>query len=308
MRVYFAPLEGITDNNYRCLHHKYFPGVRRYYMPFFSPTIHRTLTPREARELPYADSVGFEAVPQVMTKVAEDFVWAAEACAQRGYREVNLNAGCPSGTVVAKGKGAGLLGRPEELERLLDGIFSKAPIAVSVKTRLGMLEEEEFPKLLEIFNRYPICELTIHPRVRKEFYNGSVRMEMFRYAMANSKNPVCYNGDILSLDQVRGLQAEFPQLQAVMIGRGLVGDPGMLTPNGTQRQVLEAFHDELLESYIALFGGPRNAMFRMKEQWSYWLARFEDSEKLGKRLRKTTDVGEYKAIANEIFHTLQLKP
>lgn len=308
MRYYFAPLEGLTDDTYRRLHHKYFPGADRYYMPFFSPTIHRSLTPREARELPFADSVGFEAVPQIMTKVAEDFVWAAEQCAQRGYTQVNLNAGCPSGTVVAKGKGAGLLGRPEELDRLLDGIFSKTAIPVSVKTRLGMLEEEEFPKILEIFNRYPICELTVHPRVRKEFYNGSVRMEMFRYAMENSKNPVCYNGDVLEISQAEKLKEEFPSMDAVMIGRGLIADPGMLTPGGTKRETLEAFHGELLETYTALFGGPRNAMFRMKEQWSYWLGRFAGSEKLGKRLRKTTDLGEYKAITNEIFHTLTLKP
>lgn len=308
MQYYFAPLEGITDNAYRRLHHKYFPGADRYYMPFFSPTIHRSLTPREARELPYADTADFLAVPQVMTKVAEDFVWAAEVCAQRGYREVNLNAGCPSGTVVAKSKGAGLLGKPDELDRLLDGIFSKAPIPVSVKTRLGMTEEEEFPRLLEIFNRYPICQLTVHPRVRKEFYNGQVRMDMFRYAMENSKNPICYNGDILGLSQAESLKAEFPRLEAVMIGRGLVADPGMLTPGGTKRETLEAFHAELLETYTSLFGGPRNAMFRMKEQWSYWLGRFEGSEKLGKRLRKTTDLGEYKAITNEIFRSLTLKP
>lgn len=308
MQYYFAPLEGLTDNTYRRLHHKYFPGADRYYMPFFSPTIHRTLTPREARELPQADTVGFVAVPQIMTKVAEDFLWAAEVCAQRGYKEVNLNAGCPSGTVVAKGKGAGLLGRPEELDRLLEGIFSHAPIPVSVKTRLGMAEEAEFPKLLEIFNRYPICQLTIHPRVRKEFYSGQVRMEMFRYAMENSKNPICYNGDILGLSQVEKLQREFPSLQAVMIGRGLIADPGMLSPDGTRREVLEAFHGVLLETYTDIFGGSRNAMFRMKEQWSYWLGRFDGSEKLGKRLRKTTDLGEYKAITSEIFHTLTLKP
>ena len=307
MRFYFAPMEGLTDSTYRRLHNQYFGGVDRYYMPFISPTIHRSLTPRETRELPCADSVPFEAVPQIMTKVAEDFVWAAQQCADRGYREVNLNAGCPSGTVVAKGKGAGLLGQPEVLDRLLDEIFSKTKIPVSVKTRLGVLEDAEFPKLLEIFNRYPICELTIHPRVRKEFYNGSVHMDMFCYAAQNSKNPLCYNGDLLTLSQVDDLKKEFPALEAVMIGRGLIADPGMLAAGGTEQATLEQFHAELLQTYTALFGGPRNAMFRMKEQWSLWLTRFDDSEKLGKRLRKATDLAEYKAVTNEIFHTLTLK-
>jgi len=306
MRYYFAPLEGVTDSVYRRLHHKYFPGVDRYYMPFFSPTVHRSLTPRESRELPYADSVGFVAVPQIMTKVAEDFLWAAGECRERGYHEVNLNLGCPSGTVVAKGKGAGMLRDPDALDQFLEQVFTDTPVAVSVKTRLGMEETEEFHQLLEIFNRYPIRELTVHPRVRKAFYSGAVCMESFAYAAQNSENPLCYNGDILGLDQAEILKEEFPRMEAVMIGRGLVADPGMLTPGGTTVAALEAFHAELLESYNETFGGPRNAMFRMKEQWSYWLPRFAGSEKLGKRLRKTTDLGEFKAITNEIFHTLQL--
>ena len=147
MRHYFAPMEGLTDSVYRRLHHKYFPGVDRYYMPFFSPTVHRQLTQRESRELPEADSVDFAAVPQVLTKVPEDFLWASEVIRDRGYDEVNLNLGCPSGTVTAKGKGSGMLADPEDLDRFLDAVFSKCPIAVSVKTRLGMQLPEEFPAL-----------------------------------------------------------------------------------------------------------------------------------------------------------------
>ena len=307
MRYYFAPMEGLTDSVFRRLHHTYFPGVDRYYMPFISPTQHRTLTHREARELPMADSVPFTAIPQVLTKVAEDFVWAAGQCAQRGYTEVNLNLGCPSGTVVSKGKGSGMLADPDNLDRFLDGVFSASPIPVSVKSRLGMTDPQEFPRLMEIYNRYPIVELTLHPRVRKAFYSGSVDMEMFAYCAENSKNPLCYNGDICTLEDIERIKAQFPQAESVMIGRGLIGDPGMLTPGGTTAQALEDMFDAMLEEYLALFGGSRNAMFRLKEHWGMLIHRFEDSEKLGKRLRKTTDLEEYKAITREIFHTLPLK-
>ena len=307
MRYYFAPMEGLTDSVFRRLHHTYFPGVDRYYMPFISPTQHRTLTHREARELPMADSVPFTAIPQVLTKVAEDFVWAAGQCAQRGYTEVNLNLGCPSGTVVSKGKGSGMLADPDKLDRFLDGVFSASPIPVSVKSRLGMTDPQEFPRLMEIYNRYPIVELTLHPRVRKAFYSGSVDMEMFAYCAENSKNPLCYNGDICTLEDIERIKAQFPQAESVMIGRGLIGDPGMLTPGGTTAQALEDMFDAMLEEYMALFGGSRNAMFRLKEHWGMLIHRFEDSEKLGKRLRKTTDLEEYKAITREIFHTLPLK-
>ena len=307
MRYYFAPLEGLTDSIYRKTHRTYFPGLTRYYMPFLSPTIHRTLTPREARELPPADSVDFEAVPQLLTKVPEDFLWAAQVCRDLGYTEVNLNLGCPSGTVTAKGKGSGLLRDPDTLDSFLYKIYSKAPLPISVKTRLGFSDPQEFPRLLEIFNRYPIKELTIHPRVRNAFYGGDVDKGMFRYAVENSIASVCFNGNLCSTAQIAALGKEFPQVDAVMLGRGLVGDPGMLSPGGTTAEALEAFMEELLARYLEAFGGSRNAMFRLKENWHYLICRFEDAEKLYKRLRKTTDLEEYKSITQQIFRTLPFR-
>lgn len=306
MRYYFAPMEGLTDSIYRRLHHKHFGGVDRYYMPFLSPTMHKTLTPRETRELPEAGSEAFIAVPQILTKVSEDFLWAAQQCAQRGYDEVNLNLGCPSGTVTAKGKGSGMLRDTENLDRFLEEVFSGTPLPISVKTRVGYESPEEFERLLAVFNRYPIKELTIHPRTRKQFYSGGLAMEQFEYAVHNSTNSLCFNGDIHGTEDISKLSARFPSVDAVMIGRGLIARPGMLSPGKDNAQALAAFMDELLEAYTAAFGGSRNAMFRLKENWSLILPRFQGSEKLGKQLRKTTDVSEYRAITARIFAELPL--
>lgn len=296
-------MEGLTDSIYRTLHHTFFPGVHRYYMPFLSPTVHRALTKKEERDLPMAQSVGFTAVPQILTKVPEDFLWAAEQCAQRGYKEVNLNLGCPSGTVVSKGKGSGMLADPDTLDRFLDAVFTKAPLPVSVKTRLGLESPEEFPQLLDVFNRYPITQLTVHPRVRRQFYKGCVDIEMFRYALENSKNPLCYNGDLRTREDIAAFHENFPAVEAVMIGRGLIGNPALLTGEANPVPQIQAFHDQLLEAYIEAFGSGRNAMFRLKENWSYMICHFENSEKLEKRLRKTTDLGEYREITHCIFTT-----
>jgi len=307
MNFYFAPLEGLTDSIYRSLHHKYFPGLDRYYMPFISPTVHRCLTHKEDRDLPVASSVPFTAVPQILTKDPEAFLWAAGVCADRGYEEVNLNVGCPSGTVVSKGKGAGMLRSPDALDAFLEAVFAATPIPVSVKTRVGIQSGEELPRLMEVFNKYPIRELTVHPRVRADFYNSPIREEAFRFCLENSKNPLCYNGDLSSAADIARFREQYPTVEAVMIGRGLIADPGMLTPGGTDIKALESFFDELLECYTESFGGPRNAMFRLKENWSYLLPRFEGSEKLGKQLRKTTDVTEYMRLTHEIFHTLPFR-
>ena len=305
MRYYFAPMEGLTDSIYRRLHHKYFGGIDRYYMPFISPTIHRTLTHKEDRELPMDDSVDFCAIPQILTKIPEDFLWAAQVCADRGYTEVNLNVGCPSGTVVSKGKGSGMLRSPAELDAFLEAIFKDSPLPISVKTRLGLENPEDFVSLLEVFNRYPIKELTIHPRVRKDFYKEPVREEWFRYAYENSKNPLCYNGNLMTKNQADAVSAQYSGVDAVMIGRALIADPGMLC-GGTTAKALEGFLAELSEEYIREFGSARNAMFRLKENWGFLRHRFENSDKLWKQLRKTTDIHEYNAITAQILHTLPL--
>ena len=253
-----------------------------------------------------ADSVPFRAVPQVLTKVPEDFLWASQICADRGYDEVNLNVGCPSGTVVSKGKGSGMLRSVQELDRFLDAVFSASPLPISVKTRLGLENPEDFVQILEVFNRYPMKELTVHPRVRKDFYKEPMREEWFRYAYENSKNKLCYNGNIITKQQADEIAKTYPGVESVMIGRALIGDPGMLLPQGTTAEILKQFHDELVEEYTAVFGSRRNAMFRMKENWSLLHKRFEDADRLWKKLRKTTDYEEFMDISSEIFQTLPL--
>jgi len=303
MRYYFAPLEGLTDSIYRQLHHNFYPGVDQYYTPFLSPTVHRALTPKEKRELPFADSLDFQVVPQLLTKNSDDFVWMAQQCADRGYKEINLNLGCPSGTVTAKGKGAGMLREPDTLDRFLDEIYHATPIEISIKTRIGFLSAEEFTTLLDIYNRYPIKELTIHPRVRCAFYDRNVDQNTFLYATENSRAPLCYNGDILSLKQVNNL----PTVNAVMIGRGLIADPGMLSGKSDDRLTLESFFDTLLDEYSRTFGSSRNALFRLKEHWFYLLKRFDNAEKYGKMLRKTTNINEYISITQRIFAECEFK-
>jgi tRNA-dihydrouridine synthase len=307
MKYYMAPMEGITDSIYRRLHHKYFPGVDRYYTPFFSPTVHRALSPRESRELPIANTIDVQVIPQLLTKVPEDFIWMTGVCKELGYTEVNLNLGCPSGTVTAKSKGAGMLREPSLLQNFLDNIFSNTALPISVKTRLCFDNRDEFYSLLDIYNQYPIVELTIHPRLRKDFYTGNIDMDMFDFAVHNSQSPLCYNGNLCSNNQIIQFSKAYPQIQAVMLGRGLVGNPGMLTPGGTDVQVLANFLDELMEEYAVNFGRARNAMFRLKENWRYLFCLFEQDMKLQKRLRKATTIQEYKSVTHEILYNLPMR-
>ena len=158
-----APLEGLTGRQFRKVHQSCFPGADRYYMPFLSPAQGHVFSQKELRELDPDYNRGIPVIPQLLTRRVEDFVWAAGELAAMGYREVNLNLGCPSGTVTAKGKGAGFLGRLEELERFLDEIFAHSPLPISIKTRLGVQEAEEFEAILQLYSAPPGPEGPVPP-------------------------------------------------------------------------------------------------------------------------------------------------
>jgi len=311
MRLDFAPMEGITGVIYRRLHHEYFPGVDRYFTPFLSPTKEHRFSPKELREILPEENRDVPLVPQLLTKIPADFLWAASQLSAMGYPEVNLNLGCPSGTVTAKGKGCGMLADPDALDRFLNDLFEKAPCAVSVKTRLGMESPEEFCAILDIFNRYPIPELIIHPRVRSDFYRHPVRMDAFDYAMRTSKNPVSYNGGILTPADYAALCAKYPTLCAVMIGQGLVANPFLAgsIKNGTQvdRHRLQTFHDHLFEAYSEQFGSRHNAMMRMKEMWTYLICSFEHHDRHQKQLLKAKTPEDFLAAAAAVFRDLPLQ-
>ncbi len=312
MLLEFAPMEGITTSAYRRLHHELFPGVDRYYTPFWSPTQDHRMTSRDKRELLPEQNAGLNVVPQILTKNEADFVWAAEELHCIGYEEVNLNVGCPSGTVTAKGKGSGMLADLERLRQFLDEAFEKSPCAISVKTRLGLHDPEEFEQILELYNRYPIKQLTIHPRVRQDLYRHPVRLEWFDYAVEHSKNPLAFNGGLVTVADYEACAVRYPQIEAIMVGQALVSDPAYARKvkggSGATVEELRAFHDRLLETYTMLFESRPNAIKRMKELWSYESRMFEGGAQMVKKILKAKSPEEYALRTAEVFSQLELLP
>ena len=307
----FAPLDGITRSVFRRVWARRFGGADRIFVPFFSPTHQHVITPRDLREITREGAEDLPLVPQVMSCLAPDFLWAAEVLGDMGYPEVNLNLGCPSGTVTAKGKGSGFLARPEDLVAFFDQVFSQVHLPVSVKTRLGYQTPEEFPRLLEIFNRYPIACLTIHARVRPEKYKGPLHLDVFEAALRESRNPVCYNGDLQTVAGVREIERRFPAAEAVMIGRGGVADPALFRKlrggSAATREELQSFTQELYQEYQAFYGQVGTAAQRMREVWFYLIHLFEDADRLNRPMRRFRTPGEYEAAEAAIFRELPLR-
>ncbi len=313
MEFYFAPLEGITSYTYRNLHRKYYSGVEKYYTPFLSPGPETGLGSKQLRDVIPENNPDILLVPQLLTNRAGDFLKSMEVLGEYGYQEINLNLGCPSGTVTAKKKGSGFLYYPQELDRFLDEVFKDRRVwsgefQVSVKTRVGKNSPEEWPGLMEIYNRYPLKELIIHPRIQRDFYNNTPNLEVFESALVQSKNPVVYNGDIFSDGDFRRFREKFPAVKTVMLGRGLIQNPELARALKEERSSevfdktrLKNFHDELLKQYCELMSGERNVLFRMKELWFYMIRLFPDRPKTEKKIKKAVRLAEYRAAVDELL-------
>lgn len=302
MRFYMAPMEGLTGYIFRNAYHKYFGDADKYFTPFISGA---GLSHRELNDVMPEHNEGMDVVPQILTNKSEDFIGIAKLLEDFGYTTVNLNLGCPSGTVVSKGRGAGFLAHPDKLDEFLSEIFEKSPLKISIKTRLGLEAASEWERLQEIYNKYPLEELIIHPRVQKDMYRNPVKTDVFADAYVSSKTAVCYNGDIHSVEAYKDFTESFPAVDTVMLGRGIFKNPGLIGEiKGKDRvgvDTIKAFHDEILDGYVEIMSGDRNTLFKMKEIWSYLGEFFEDNEKQLKKIKKANRVVEYRAAVDELI-------
>lgn len=333
MQFYMAPMEGLTGYVFRNAYHKNFGDVDKYFTPFIT---NKKMNYREINDIAPEHNRGMHVVPQVLTNRADDFCEIAKELEQFGYDTVNLNLGCPSGTVAAKNRGAGFLALPEELDLFLEEIFLKCPISISIKTRIGVESPEEWSRLLSIYEKYPLEELIIHPRVQKEFYKGTPHQEAFLEAVTGSRHPLCYNGDIhskedyesflqwmqmklqpLSGKSINGAECRdaaegMPQnVERIMLGRGILMNPGLIGEMKEDKKLtkekLKNFHEDVLEGYLLAMSGDRNTLFKMKELWFYLGTGFTNPDKYLKKIKKVQTVAEYKSIVANLFYEQELK-
>ncbi|WP_315080723.1 tRNA-dihydrouridine synthase family protein [uncultured Clostridium sp.] len=305
MKYYLAPMEGITGYIYRNSYEKFFNNIDKYFTPFIVTNKSRSLKTKELRDVLPENNKWMNIVPQILTNDSEGFINTSGKLKQLGYNEVNLNLGCPAGTVVSKNRGSGFLAKREELDMFLDEIFKINDIKISIKTRIGKDSPEEFYELIKIYNKYPIEELIIHPRTQKDFYGNKPNLEIFKDALSLSTNPVCYNGDIFTACDHNKLIKAFPEVKTVMLGRGILANPGLMNEikNNTfiDKEVLKDFHDEIFNEYKELFNEDRNAIFRMKELWGYMIYMFSNNKKYAKKIKKAQKLSDYNEAVVSLF-------
>lgn len=312
LRIYAAPMEGLTTILWRQVHHRLLGGVDAYFTPFISPNSNLAFSPKEWREIDPRANADVPTIPQLLTNNADHFLWASGKLRELGYNRVDFNLGCPSGTVTAKRKGAGFLTDLPALERFLGKIYANADNAVSIKTRLGKADMTTWELLLAMYCRFPVAELTVHPRLASDGYKGEPLPNAFAQALARCPFPVCYNGNIYTAYDAKRLKQRFPTASAWMLGRGLMADPALARQlrGGAPLTAEELRHytEELYAAYRRYYDKGEPAVGRMKEQWFYISRHFADAARPLRRIQKADTPPEYEGAVAAFWRDCTFVP
>ncbi|MEZ4528686.1 MAG: tRNA-dihydrouridine synthase family protein [Desulfobacterales bacterium] len=305
-RLCLAPLRGFTTFVFRSVFARFFKGIDLAVAPFVSTvsstrikeSLLRDILPENNREMPV--------IPQLIGKNPEDFIALARRLGDMGYDTVNWNLGCPFPQVAKKGRGSGLLPHPDRIDAFLEKVIPAVPVRISIKTRLGRHDVHEIFDLMPVFNRYPITELIIHPRIGVQMYEGKPHLDIFARCLRDSRHPVVYNGDIRTPEDFRKLCTGFPEMDRWMMGRGVLCDPFLpekirkpeseREESGKSEEKIRRFrefHNALFAEYLPVFSGTHHLVERMIGYWHYFAEGFAENRKFVRQLRKTRTAEDY---------------
>jgi tRNA-dihydrouridine synthase len=312
-RIYLAPFQGITTYTYREVYTKYFKGVDKLFTPFFTGIQKTKGLSKRAKELNFTHQNGVEVVPQILSKDADEIVRFANFCNEKGYKEINWNLGCPYPRVANKKRGSGMLPYPEMIDEILNQVFQQISINFSVKCRLGYFSEKEIIDLMHIYNKYDICELTIHARIGKQLYKGDVNLEAFVSAMEICNIPLVYNGDIFTVSDISTYKDKFNGISNWMIGRGLLVDPFLPgdikgIPNSLSDSRVETMYRFLTDLYISyrkVTNDGLQTLSVLKELWGFIAYSFSESQSVFNAVKKVKTFYDYESAVSLIFHDFE---
>ncbi|MCQ2252449.1 MAG: tRNA-dihydrouridine synthase family protein [Bacteroidales bacterium] len=296
MPIYLAPIQGFTDYVFRNAHSSIYGGVSKYFTPFIrveSGAIRKKdITDLiNSREFDIPDN---ELVPQVIANSREDIKLLLDFVQESGFAVCDINFGCPFPQQSKKYRGCGILQSPEKVAEVLGTLKEYSGMEFSLKMRLGYNSPEESLAVADIINDTPLRFVTIHPRLGKQMYTGKVDMEGFEKLANSIKHPIVYNGDIRSEDQISDLQNKYPNLHAVMIGRGLIANPGLAENfvNGQSsfsREKFIKFLNLLIEGYSSQYG---HSDFMVLDKMKTFFTYSDFDKKNLKKIQKSRSISE----------------
>ena len=284
-------------------HEEVFGGIDAYYTPFVR--IERGgFRNRDVRDIAPENNTVSHVVPQLIASTPVELERLAALFTEKGYKEADFNMGCPFPLVARKHKGSGILPYPAEVEALLKELTHYPELSFSVKMRLGWESADEWRPLLPLLNAAPLRRIVLHPRIGKQQYKGEVDLAAFTAFYEECAHPLVYNGDLLTVEDIRKVEEKFSCLEGVMLGRGLLANPALAWEyvNGTSfspdklHEKVKALHARLLQYYEAHLQGEAQLLSKMKPYWEYLLP--DADRKIKKAIKKATTMDKYLTAVN----------
>jgi len=306
--IYFSPLQGLTDCNFRNAHFHVCGGVDKYFAPYISLVQKSVIQKRKKRDIdPMNQAEGIPLVPQIMGIDAPEIVLLIKELQELGYNEINWNLGCPYPMVTKRGCGAGAIANLDSIASVLVAVFENTSVDFSVKMRLGEVSSDEFLMVKPLLSQYPLKELIVHPRTAKQYYADRADRAFFAEHCIGMPFPAVYNGDVKTSDDGKLLLAEYP---TIALGRGAVANP-MLPMIVQSKEKIEynKLHTIFWDFHACLYdgvarrmdGGDAQVTRKMYEYWQYWGDIFPESGKELKRLKKCSR----RAVYEELIHRME---
>ncbi|MCC7318618.1 MAG: tRNA-dihydrouridine synthase family protein [Bacteroidales bacterium] len=310
LHLQLGPFQGITDVYYRNTFQKYFGGIDTFFTPFFSGIHKENSKSLRTDEIDVAHNNPLTLTPQLLSNDGIEILRFADQCQAMGYREVNLNMGCPYPQVARKKRGSGMMPYTDLVAQIADEIRGKMPLAFSIKCRLGYYDSTEIDALIPIFNSLNLSELIVHARLGKQMYGGIPDFEKFAAIIPQINTRLVYNGDVFSPAQLQIYQQKFSPINHWMLGRGILSDPFLASDlkGTTLESDPEAKKEQVLKFITSLYLLRRKAknnnpaiLGRMKELWSYLYLSFDEAENVWRSIRKSTDFDSYEDAVARVF-------
>lgn len=296
--LHFAPVQGHTDAAYRHFHQEIYGGNQIYYTPFLR--IEKgDLRPRDKKDLNSDLNSNTTLVPQIIFRDEKELFDLVEILKNNGEKRIDLNMGCPFPLQTGHGRGAATIRNAELAQKVVDCVEDNPDIDFSVKMRLGLIDPEEWKTLLPYLNKISLSHITLHPRVAKQQYGGEVNMEEFAQFLKESRNPVIYNGDLKTPEEIDKIVSLYPEIAGVMAARGILGRPSLFMEyiegkelDKTERlQLMLEFHKRLFHHYASILCGDAQIIAKIQPFWEY--AEDEIGRKAWKAIKKASNISKY---------------
>lgn len=308
MKISLAPLQGYTDWVFRQAYEKCIGGIDEFYSPFLVLQHSGEVRTSHKREVEPFLERNNRLVPQFLAGSVEEFQFFETYFTDLGYKKMNWNLGCPFPMHTKKNKGSGLLPYPEKIKEILEKAYS-GKIDLSIKMRLGLEDKSEILPVLDVIKEVNVDEIIIHPRIGKQMYNGSADRDYFEQIQAGFVNLIGFNGDIETVEDYESLLSQLPNLNHVMIGRGVLKDywlpskiKGIEIPLAKERKkTLRKMHDEIFLTYCSFLSGDTQILQKVKPFWEYFSSHFEDEKKVYKKIKKCGGLKKYHEAVSFAF-------